>query len=85
MNKKLFIILLSSFAFLNTKAQVWNLVWSDEFTNGPINTANWIFETGGGGWGNNELQNYTNRPDNATICNNNLVVIAKKESFGGSN
>lgn len=33
------------------------LVFADEFNN--INTANWTFETGGGGWGNNERQYYT--------------------------
>src|SRR5712691_540127 len=40
---------------------VWSLVWSDEF-NGPngsgVDTAKWVPETGGSGWGNNELQYY---------------------------
>ena len=38
------------------------LVWSDEF-GGPAgsspNSSNWTFDTGGGGWGNNELESYT--------------------------
>ena len=62
-------------------AQNWQLVWQDEFTNaiGP----DWVFETGNNGWGNNELQYY--RQQNATVENGNLVITAKRESFGGSN
>ena len=36
------------------QAQSWQLVWADEFT-GAIGP-DWVFETGGGGWGNNELE-----------------------------
>lgn len=63
-----------------THAQGWQLVWSDEF-NGSIGP-NWVFETGAGGWGNNELQYY--RRENATIENNALVITAKRENFGGA-
>jgi len=58
----------------------WQLVWSDEF-NGSIGP-NWVFETGAGGWGNNELQYY--RRENATIENGALVITAKREDFGGA-
>ncbi|MFG6468458.1 carbohydrate-binding protein [Roseateles sp. BYS87W] len=61
------------------QAQSWQLIWSDEF-NGSIGP-NWVFETGAGGWGNNEQQYY--RRENATIENNALVITAKRESFGG--
>ena len=56
----------------NAKAQNWQLVWQDEFTNGV--SADWVFETGNGssGWGNNELQYY--RRENATIENQQLVI-----------
>jgi hypothetical protein len=60
------------------------LVWSDEFNGSSINTANWSFETGGGGWGNNELENYTNRTENARISNGTLIIEARRENFGGS-
>jgi len=65
---------------LKTEAQ-WQLVWSDEFTNGI--SADWVFETGTGtgGWGNNELQYY--RRENATTANGQLVITARRESFGG--
>jgi len=60
------------------------LIWSDEFNGTAINTTNWTFDTGGGGWGNNELENYTNRSVNARVENGNLVIEARRESFGGS-
>jgi beta-glucanase (GH16 family) len=60
------------------------LIWSDEFSGTAINTTNWTFDTGGGGWGNNELENYTNRSVNARIENGNLVIEARRESLGGS-
>ncbi|TRX45872.1 carbohydrate-binding protein [Fulvivirga sp. M361] len=64
-------------------SQNWSLVWQDEFTNGI--SSDWVFETGNGysGWGNNELQYY--RRENATVENGNLVITAKRESFGGYN
>ena len=60
------------------------LVWSDEFNGSTINAANWGFDLGGGGWGNNELQNYTSRPENARIANGMLVIEARRENFGGN-
>ena len=66
----------------------WSLVWSDEFdgTNGsPPDAAKWGRDIGGSGWGNNELQYYTNRTDNARIEDGKLVIEAKAENFGGRN
>jgi hypothetical protein len=60
------------------------LVWSDEFNGSTINTANWGFDLGAGGWGNNELENYTNRSVNARIENGMLVIEARRESLGGA-
>lgn len=53
------------------------LLWSDEFDGASVNLNNWTFETGDNGWGNNELQNYTNG-DNAHISNGKLIITAKK-------
>ncbi|MDG0968316.1 MAG: family 16 glycosylhydrolase [Porticoccaceae bacterium] len=61
----------------------YSLVWSDEFSGTEINTDNWSLEVGGGGWGNNELQYYTNR--NAYLKDGMLVIRAEQESFGGRN
>jgi O-glycosyl hydrolase/beta-glucanase (GH16 family) len=60
------------------------LLWSDEFNGSAIDTANWNFDLGNSGWGNNELQNYTNRPENARIENGRLVIEALQENLGGS-
>src|ERR1700756_3330222 len=61
------------------RAQTWQEVWGDEF-NGSI-SPDWVFETGGGGWGNNELEYY--RREKATVENGNLVITAKREDYGG--
>lgn len=65
----------------------WNLVWSDEFNGTSLNRANWTPEigTGSGGWGNNELQYYTDRAQNVQVSGGNLVITAQKESYGGMN
>ncbi|MCT1400648.1 RICIN domain-containing protein [Paenibacillus sp. p3-SID867] len=65
----------------------WNLVWSDEFNGTSLNRANWTPEigTGSGGWGNNELQYYTERAQNVQVTGGNLVITAQKESYGGMN
>jgi len=69
---------------MTASAQTWNIVWSDEFDGPSINSSNWTYDLGAGGWGNNELQYYTNRPVNATISNGALLIIARKESYQGS-
>lgn len=62
-----------------------SLVWSDEFdTAGAPNPSKWGYDLGGGGWGNNELENYTSRTDNVLVSNGTLKIIAKKESYNGS-
>lgn len=63
------------------------LVWSDEFNvDGLPNAAKWGYDigTGSGGWGNNELQYYTSRPENAYVQNGVLKITAIKENYSGS-
>jgi len=64
----LFVSILSAIA-CNKEDKKWNLVWSDEFENSGLpDSKKWTAETGGHGWGNNELQFYTkNRSENARI------------------
>ena len=54
------------------QAQTWSLSWSDEF-NASSGTApsssNWTFDTGGGGWGNGELEVYCSPYSGASPCN----------------
>lgn len=80
---KRYLLLLILFSCIQGKAQFTNLVWSDEFNDVNINKTNWTYDTGGSGWGNNELEYYTTRPENANISNGNLRIIAKKEPLGG--
>jgi len=64
----------------------WTLVWSDEFegANGSSPDASkWTFDIGGGGWGNNELETYTNRTQNAFLQDGRLVIQALKETTTG--
>ncbi len=62
------------------------LVWSDEFnTDGAPDSSKWSYETGAGGWGNNELQYYTNRPENVIVQNGVLKINLIKELYNGSN
>ena len=65
---------------------VWNLAWSDEFegpSGSPVDLAKWSFDIGGNGWGNNELETYTNRTANAELQGGALVIKALKETFTG--
>ena len=62
----------------------YDLVWSDEFDGSQLDSSDWSFEIGTGfegGWGNNELQYYTNR--NVYLKDGMLVIRAQEESFGG--
>ena len=58
--------------------------WNDEFNSDTIDTSKWSFETGASGWGNNEWQNYTDRPENAYVQDGILHIRANKENFEGA-
>jgi beta-glucanase (GH16 family) len=68
----------------------WQLVWSDEFEGVEGESPdpdNWTYDIGRGqnGWGNQELQYYTDRPENAALDGEgNLVITARRESFNGA-
>jgi beta-glucanase (GH16 family) len=65
----------------------WILTWSDEFNqaNGsPADASKWVRETGGGGWGNDELEYYTARPQNAYQQDGNLVIKVLQEKYTGA-
>ena len=66
------------------------LAWADEFNAGSLNTTDWSFENGDGcpgncGWGNSELEYYTNRPDNLFFQDGKMIIEAKKENYFGKN
>src|SRR5258708_5465037 len=61
--------------------------WSDEFNGADgcsPDSSKWTYDIGGNGWGNNELEYYTNRTQNAQIKGGNLVITAQKETYTGS-
>ncbi len=64
----------------------YQLVWSDEFEGNALDTSVWTYEigTGSGGWGNNELQYYTDRTENVSVSDGNLHITARKEDYNGS-
>jgi beta-glucanase (GH16 family) len=64
----------------------WDLAWADEFAQADGSAPDptkWGYDTGGSGWGNNELQYYTNRRENSRIEDGKLVIEARAENFGG--
>jgi len=68
------------------------IIWQDEFdVDGPVDSDNWIFDIGTGeeifgqpGWGNNEQQYYTDRPENVRVEDGMLLITAREESYEGS-
>ena len=62
----------------------YTLAWHDEFDGSALNTQDWNYEQGGSGWGNHELENYTNRLQNVFVSAGNLIIEARKESYGGN-
>jgi beta-glucanase (GH16 family) len=63
----------------------WQLVWSDQFDGNAVNTRHWTFDIGNGrgGWGNNELEYYTSRPQNVYVGDGMLHIVAREESYQG--
>jgi len=63
------------------------LVWSDEFNyTGLPDSSRWNYDTGGHGWGNEELQFYTaKRKENARVENGHLIIEAIKEKWENRN
>jgi beta-glucanase (GH16 family) len=67
--------------------------WFDEFdVDGAPDSSKWNYDIGvgnganepGAGWGNNEVQYYTNRTDNVKVENGLLIITVKKENYQGS-
>jgi beta-glucanase (GH16 family) len=73
-------------ATATTDPNSWILVWVDEFDqpNGsPPDPARWNHQQGGSGWGNGELQHYTNITENSFIKDGMLIIKANKEYMLG--
>lgn len=70
-------------ANISTKGTQWKLAWSDEFNGSSIDSSKWVLETGGGGWGNNELEYYTTRPQNLFVKDGHIAIHAQQEHYTG--
>lgn len=85
-----FAAFLAATACLPSKAHAQTPVWAEEFDGPGIETDNWVFDWGTGahlglwGWGNGELQYYTDRPENARIEDGVLIIEARREDYEGS-
>ena len=59
----------------------YSMVWSDEFNGTALDEGTWNYNIGGNGWGNNEKQYYTSRPENIRVQNGCLEIEARKETY----
>jgi beta-glucanase (GH16 family) len=75
----------STMAAVEMPAPGWHLAWSDTF-NRPDGSApdpaKWGYETGGNGWGNNEMEYYTTPTNNVCVTDGKLIIEARQENFG---
>lgn len=83
---------LSTIEVSAAKNSRYQLVWSDEFNGTELNTENWTYEIGNSGsdgnnpgWGNKELEYYTDRPENISVSNGTLKITAIEEKYEGCN
>ena len=61
------------------------LLWSDEFDyEGAPDPAKWGYDVGGDGWGNSELQYYTDSRENSYVSDGALHIVAKKQQMGSN-
>lgn len=67
-----------------TDGKIWSLKWSDEFNGkGLPDQKKWTYDIGNWGWGNNELEYYTDKKvKNARQENGNLIIEAVKDANG---
>lgn len=92
LKSKIIATALIGFSGTLASAQSYELVWSDEFDGNELDSSSWEYQIGTGtayglpaGWGNNELQYYTNLSSNVVVSDGSLKIIARQQSFGGRN
>src|SRR4029077_12181310 len=78
---------MNSAAVRAQKSTTWKLVWQGEFNaakRSPVDSTKWPHDVVGGGWGNHELEYYTNRIENSYQADGVLVIKTIKESYSGT-
>jgi beta-glucanase (GH16 family) len=61
----------------------WKMVWNDEFDGSKLDPTKWVYVTGANGFGNQELEYYTDRPQNLHLEGGMLVIQATQETYRG--
>jgi beta-glucanase (GH16 family) len=84
MKSLLTLIALVAISLIGNTQTSWSLIWSDEFSGTTLNQDIWTYEYGNSGWGNNELQYYTNDEDNVAVNDGTLKITARQETFGSA-
>jgi beta-glucanase (GH16 family) len=74
-----FVVVISP-AVRGQEADDWKLVWSDEFNGEQLDYSKWGVEENAFGGGNNELQLYTDRPENVRVADGRLIIEARKDN-----
>ena len=83
----LIFLVLTTVSFAQPLHPCAQLVWQDEFNGTVLDATKWTPQIGDGcdinlcGWGNNELQYYTDRSENVKVENGNLVITSLKETY----
>lgn len=86
MAPRVFLIAVAAAALSAAQPSRWELVWSDEFNgaaNSPPDPSKWTYDLGGGGWGNKELEVYTNSTENVFHDGQGHLVIRALKTDSG--
>ena len=81
-----FLFCIGAASLLQAQSSRWNIIWSDEFNGAARSTpdpAKWTYDLGGGGWGNHELEVYTNSIDNVFQDGQGYLVIQALKTDAG--
>ncbi len=66
------------------QAAEWKMVWHDEFDLPRLDPSKWVYVVGGGGFGNKELEYYTDRSQNLYLDGGMLAIKATQEHYRGA-
>ena len=78
------VLVLPSSVFAVAVPGSWTQTYSADFNTGPTDLAGWVYETGGGGWGNNEKEVYTTSTSNVSVSGGNLHLTAVATGSGAN-
>jgi beta-glucanase (GH16 family) len=83
MRKRIFSCIAMACAIGMKAEPEWRLVWADQFDGDALDPSKWEWEVNAQGGGNNELQYYTDRPENTQLSDGRLLLTANRETYVG--